>query len=123
LFTITIETQFKASHSVALADGPGEPQHEHFWAVSVEVATGKLNSSGVIMDFAQLKSKLTEITSKLGGASLNDIDYFRKNRPTAESVAVYIFQRLEPVLPNDVRLESVAVSEQVGCMAKYRKDR
>jgi 6-pyruvoyl-tetrahydropterin synthase len=75
------------------------------------------------MDFAQLKSKLTAITSKLSGASLNDIDYFCKNRPTAESVAVYIFQRLEPVMPNSVRLEGVTVSEQVGCSATYHKDR
>jgi 6-pyruvoyl-tetrahydropterin synthase len=123
LFTINIETQFKASHSVVSPDGSREPDHEHFWAVSVEVAADKLDGNGVVMDFAYLKAKLTDITSKLSGTLLNDIDYFRENGPTAESVAVYVFHRLEPDLPNTVRLESVAASEQVGCLAKYSRDR
>ena len=59
MFTISVETQFKAGHSVALPDGSREPEHEHFWAVSVEVSTDKLNGSGVVMDFAQLKARLT----------------------------------------------------------------
>jgi len=66
------------------------------------------------------RKTITDITSKLGGASINDIDYFREKGPTAENVATYIFQRLEPNLPDGVRLESVSVSEQVGCSAKYR---
>lgn len=121
MFTISIEMQFKASHSVTLSHE--EPEHEHFWAVSAEVSTDKLNANGVAVDFALLKSKITDITSKLTGAILNDIDYFREKGPTAESVAVYIFERLEPTLPNGARLESVGVSEQVGCCAKYSKDR
>jgi 6-pyruvoyltetrahydropterin/6-carboxytetrahydropterin synthase len=122
LFTVSVETQFKAGHSVALPDGSKEPEHEHFWAVSVEVSSDKLNGNGVVMDFARLKSELTGITSKLGGGSLNDVDYFREHGPSAENVAVYIFQRLEPNLPDGVRLESVSVSEQVGCSAKYSAD-
>jgi 6-pyruvoyl-tetrahydropterin synthase len=122
LFTVSVETQFKASHSVALPDGSREPEHEHFWAVSVEVSGDKLNGSGVVMDFARLKAGLTDITSKLGGGSLSDNDYFREHGPSAESVAMYVFQRLEPKLPDGVRLVSVSVSEQVGCSAKYSAD-
>jgi len=122
VFTISIETQFKAGHSVALPDGSREPEHEHFWAVLVEVSSDKLDGRGMAIDFAQLKARLTDITSKLGGASINDIDYFREKGPTAENVATYIFQRLEPNLPDGVRLASVSVSEQVGCTAKYSAD-
>jgi 6-pyruvoyl-tetrahydropterin synthase len=113
--------QFKASHSVRLSDGSQEPEHEHFWGVSAEVSTAKLGDHGVAVDFALLKSKLTGIISKLSGATLNDIDYFRDTGPTAESVAAYVFERLEPNLPNGVRLENVTVSEQVGCWARYSK--
>jgi 6-pyruvoyltetrahydropterin/6-carboxytetrahydropterin synthase len=123
VFTITVETQFKAKHSIALPDGSREPEHEHFWAVSVEINADKLDDNGMVMDFAQLKARLNNITSKLTGAVLNNIDYFHKNRPTSESVAVYVFEQLEPNLPERVRLESVMVSEQVGCMSRYRKDR
>jgi len=123
VFTVTVETQFKASHSVALPDGSKEPEHEHFWAVSVEIATDKLDSRGMAVDFAQLRARLTDITSQLGGASINDVDYFREKGPTAENVAAYIFQRLEPNVPAGVRLESIGVSEQVGCSARYSKGR
>ncbi|MBN2019159.1 MAG: 6-pyruvoyl tetrahydropterin synthase family protein [Sedimentisphaerales bacterium] len=121
MFTISVETQFKASHSVGLSKASPEPEHEHFWAVTVEVSTDKLESSGVAMDFALVKSKITEITSQLAGASLNEIDYFREKSPTAECVALYVFERLEQTLPKGVKLDSVTVSEQVGCSAKYSK--
>lgn len=122
MFTISIETQFKAKHSIALPDGSREPEHEHFWAVSMEVAADKLNSNGVVMDFAPLKAKLAAVTSKLADVSLNDIDYFRENGSTSENVAVYVFRQLEPKLPAEVRLKTISVSEQVGCSAKYSKD-
>jgi len=123
LFAITVETQFKARHSVTLPGGTREPEHEHFWGVSVEVGADKIDSNGMVVDFAQLKSRLSAVTSKLSGALLNDIDYFRENGPTSESVAVYIFQQLETNLPGGVRLENVTVSEQVGCFARYYKNR
>ena len=121
MFTVSVETQFKASHSIASPGGSPEPQHEHFWAVSAEVSVDKLDGNGVAVDFARLKARLNDITSKLSGALLNEIDYFQKNGPTSESVALYVFQRLEPSVPEGVRLESVTVSEQVGCWARYRK--
>jgi 6-pyruvoyl-tetrahydropterin synthase len=122
LFTVTIETQFKAKHSVALQNGSPEPAHEHFWAVSVEVSTHKLDAKGMAIDFAQLRARLNDVTSQLSGAYLNEVDYFRKRCATAENVAAYIYDRVEPNLPSDMRLEGVTVSEQVGCSAKYRKD-
>ena len=123
MFRITIETQFKASHGVALPDGSREPQHEHFWAVSVEVSADKLDGRGMVIDFAQLNARLSDVTSQLSGAVLNDVDYFRENGSTAENVALYVFQKLEPNLPSSVRLEGVTISEQVGCSARYSKDR
>ena len=121
MFTITIEIQFKASHSVTMHEGTSEPEHEHFWAVAVEVGAEKLNDRGMAVDFAKLKAKINEITSQLSGGSLNDIEYFKKSHATAESVAEYIYNRIESQMPSGVRLEGVTVSEQVGCSAKYYK--
>ena len=121
MFTVSVETQFKASHSVALTNGSKEAEHEHFWAVTAEVSTDKLDSSGVAVDFGLLKAKLKEITSKLNGTLLNDIDVFCETGPTSEGVAMYVFHQLKPVLPEDIRLDSVMVSEQVGCSARYRQ--
>lgn len=123
MFTITIETQFKASHSVTLADGSREPEHEHYWAVSVEASADKLDKGGMAIDFAQLRARLNDVTSQLSDTVLNDVDYFREKGPTAENVAVYVFDKLEQNLPTGVRLEAVTVSEQVGCSARYSKDK
>jgi 6-pyruvoyl-tetrahydropterin synthase len=73
------------------------------------------------MGFAQLKSRITDITSKLHDTVLNESDYFRNKCPSAENVAVYVFDRLELTLPKNILLKSVKVSEQVGCWAIYSK--
>ncbi len=122
LFTICVETQFKASHCVALPDGSIEPEHEHFWAISVEVSRNELDEKGLVVGFSRLKAALGDISSQLTGSVLNDVDYFRDKGATAESMSVYIFERLEPKLPKDVRLVCVTVSEQVGCWARYSKN-
>jgi len=121
LFTVGIETQFKAWHSIPLPDGTKEPEHEHFWAVEVEVC-GEIDKNGMVINFAQIKSRLLEVTSRLNETVLNESDYFKDKCPTAENVAVFIFTRLYPILPETVQLKRVKVSEQVGCWAIYSKE-
>lgn len=123
MFTVSIETRFRASHSIALPDGSQEPQHEHDWAIVAEVGSERLNDAGVVMDFARLRSILSEVATKLDNISLGELDYFQSRNPSAENVAMYVYEKIEPKLPDDVRLEFVRVGEQVGCWAKYRKDR
>jgi len=122
LFIVGIETQFKAWHSIPLPDGTKEPEHEHFWAVEAEVCGEAIDKGGVVINFAQLKSRLLDVTAKLNETVLNESDYFKDRFPSAENVAVYIFDRLEPNLPDNVRLKSIRVSEQVGCWAIYSKE-
>ncbi len=122
LFTVGIETQFKAWHSIPSPDGTKEPEHEHFWAVEAEVCSEATNKDGVVIHFAQLKSRLTNVLSTLNETVLNESDYFKDKCPSAENVAVYIFDRLEPTMPDNVRLKSIRVSEQVGCWALYSKE-
>jgi 6-pyruvoyl-tetrahydropterin synthase len=98
-----------------------EPEHEHFWAVTVDVGADKLDARGMAIDFSKLKARISDIISQLDGATLNGIDYFRENCATAESMAAYIYTRLEPILPDEVRLEGVRVSEQIGCSARYHE--
>jgi 6-pyruvoyltetrahydropterin/6-carboxytetrahydropterin synthase len=122
VFTVVIEAQFKAWHSIPLPDGTKEPEHEHFWAVAVEVCGEVLDNGGVVINFAQLKSHLTNVTMALNETVLNESDYFHDKCPSAENVALYIFDRLEPKLPKNVRLKSIKVGEQVGCWAIYSKE-
>jgi 6-pyruvoyltetrahydropterin/6-carboxytetrahydropterin synthase len=122
LFTVGVETQFKARHSIPLPDGTKGPEHEHFWAVETEVCGDTPAEGGVVINFAQLKSRLTNVISTLNDTVLNEAEYFRDKCPSAENVAVYIFDRLEPTLPKNVQLKNIKVSEQVGCWGIYSKE-
>ena len=121
MFSIRIETGFKAAHQLTLKDGSKELLHNHVWLVHTDVAAEQLNDIGLVMDFHLLKAMVDASAEKLENISLNEIDYFKKNNPSAENVAKYIFQKLEPKLPQRVKLYSVRVFEQSGCSAKFAK--
>ena len=121
MFTVSIETQFRASHQLTLPDGSKEQLHQHDWIVTVKVSSDKLDSMGLVMDFGQLKTMVNEITSGFDNVRLDSIGYFQRNNPSAENVAKYIFDKLEPELPGGVKLRSIKVVEAPGCSAKFRK--
>ena len=119
MFTISVERRFWASHQLSLPDGSKEQLHGHNWSVTAELSSEELDSMGVVMDFEQLKAMLDDITAGLGDGEFEKNDYFRRNGSSAESVAKYIYERLITKLPQDVKLESVNVAEEVGCSARF----
>ncbi len=121
MFTIKVETHFRASHQLTLSDGSKELLHQHDWIVTAKVSSDKLDSMGLVMDFGQLKAMVNEITSGFDNVRLDSIDYFQRNNPSAENVAKYIFEKLVPKLPSGVKLRSIRVVEEPGCAAKFSK--
>jgi 6-pyruvoyltetrahydropterin/6-carboxytetrahydropterin synthase len=121
MFTISVETQFRASHQLTLADGSRESTHQHNWVVTTGVSNDKLDGMGLVMDFGRLMAMVSEITAEFDNGRLDDVDYFRRNNPSAENVAKYIFDKLEAQLPDGVILRSIKVVEEPGCRAKYGK--
>lgn len=119
MFTVSIETNFWASHQLALPDGSEEPAHNHNWLVTAEVGSDKLNSMAVVMNFQTLKEMVDNIVAEFANKSLNEFSYFRQNNPSAENVAKYIYEELKPKLPKGVKLRSISVVEQPGCSAKF----
>ncbi|UCF42410.1 MAG: 6-carboxytetrahydropterin synthase [Planctomycetota bacterium] len=122
LFTVSVETHFWASHELALPDGSREPPHQHNWAVTAEVSGNELNRMGLVMDFQRLRTMLDSIAGELDNTTIEKIDYFQKNCSSAENLARYIYERLEPKLPKGVKLEVVRVGEERGCSAKFSQD-
>ncbi|MFZ0035700.1 MAG: 6-carboxytetrahydropterin synthase [Sedimentisphaerales bacterium] len=121
MFTISVETHFRASHQLALADGSKEPLHHHDWVVTANLSSDKLDDAGFVMDFCQLKTAVDKATAEFDNIPLDSIDYFRRNNSSAENVAKYIFDKLEPKLPCGVQLRSIKVVEEPGCSAKFSK--
>jgi len=119
MFTISVETQFQASHRLILADGSKEPVHSHKWSVTAAASSDKLNSIGLVMDFGRLRAMLDNIVAEFDSQTLEAISYFQKNNPSAENVARYIYEKLEPQLPKGVKLHEIKVVEEAGCSAKF----
>jgi 6-pyruvoyltetrahydropterin/6-carboxytetrahydropterin synthase len=120
---VSVDRRFRASHQLSRADGSKEAAHWHDWAVTAEVRNEKLDSTGVVMDFGQLKSALGSIADELDNKSLESIDYFRRNNPSAENVARYVYEQLSKKLPAGVRLDCIRVMEEPGCSVKFSKGR
>jgi len=78
-----------------------------------------LSNMGLVMDFRRLKAMLDDIVAEFDNVALDGIDYFKQNNSTAENVARYIYEKLQPRLPKDVSLKAVMVAEEQGCAAKF----
>ncbi len=121
MFTVSVETHFWASHQLTLPDGSKEPLHHHNWAVTADVGSNELNSTGLIMDFRQLKAMVDNIVAEFGNTRLDRIDYFQRNSSSAENVAKYIYEKLRTKLPKAITLNHIRVAEEPGCSAKFSK--
>jgi len=121
MFTLSVETHFWASHQLTLPDGLKEPLHQHNWSVTANVSGDKLNGAGVVMDFHRLRALVEKIVARFDNIPLDSIDYFQRNSSSAEAIAKYIYEKLEPKLPEGLKLEDVVVAEEPGCSAKFAK--
>jgi 6-pyruvoyltetrahydropterin/6-carboxytetrahydropterin synthase len=119
MFTVSVETRFWASHQLTLSDRAKEPIHSHNWTVTADVSCSRLNNIGLIMDFRRLRAMLGDIVADFDNVPLEKLGYFQRNNSSAENVAVYIYEKLKPMLPKGLKLDRVKVVEQQGCSAVF----
>jgi 6-pyruvoyltetrahydropterin/6-carboxytetrahydropterin synthase len=119
MFTIRVETRFRASHQLTLPDGSKEPIHHHDWLVTADVASEKLDKMGVVMSFQKLKAMMDAAVGDFDNAAIESVGYFEQNNPSAENVARYIYEKLKTGLPAGVKLQNVKVVEEPGCSAEF----
>ena len=119
IFTISVETRFRASHQLTLPDGSKEPLHHHDWLVTADVSSDRLDNMGVVMSFQKLKAMIDATVGDFDNTAIETNGYFRQNNPSAENVARYIYEKLRINLPKGVKLRNVKVVEEPGCSAKF----
>ena len=119
MFTVTIETGFSASHQLSFAGGEKERLHNHNWVVRTAVCADRLDENGLAVDFIDLKENVEKVTAVLDNKQLENLDCFKGINASAENVAKYIFDMLQPLLPLAATLEYIEVMEADGCWARY----
>jgi 6-pyruvoyltetrahydropterin/6-carboxytetrahydropterin synthase len=121
MFEISVEHSFSAGHALRNYKGKCENVHGHNYKVQVTLAGNQLNTEGLLMDFVELRAALKGLLEKLDHHFLNDIPPFDQLNPSAENLAKYICDAIEPRARNQgLRVQGVTIWETDTTSATYR---
>ena len=118
MYKIKVESDFSAAHNLRGYKGKCEELHGHNWKVEAEVKAKILDKDGLALDFKILKERLNSVLEVLDHKYLNEVPYFKKNNPTSENIAKYIYDKLAAY---NLQLTAVTVWESENCAATYEK--
>ena len=110
MYYVSKRIEISAAHRLEL-DYPSKctTLHGHNWIITVHCKAKELNANGMITDFTNIKSLLTE---HLDHKCLNDVLHVN---PTAENIARWICDAVESCYRVDVQ-------ESEGNTASYERD-
>lgn len=102
---ISKEFTFEAAHRLpnVPADHKCARLHGHSFRVKIAVEGAVQETTGWVMDFADIKQAFKPIWAQLDHHYLNEIEGLEN--PTSEHIAMWIWQRLKPLLPELSRVE------------------
>ena len=122
MYEIRIKTDFSAAHHLREVGGKCESLHGHNFIVEVTVEAEALDKGGMVMDFRLLKEKAKTILRTLDHRYLNELPAFVGRNPSAEHLAVYIFDELAPQIDQgSLRVRQVSVWESENSRAIFRR--
>ncbi len=111
MFELKIKSKFAGAHQLTMVGQKCENLHGHNWKVEVCVTGDKLNSAGVLADFGDIKKMVRKVVEdELDHKFLNELDMFKNQQPTSERIAVYIAQRVQSLIIEDLD-ENIRVSK------------
>lgn len=123
LYTLTIQTDFSASHIIPGHRGKCARLHGHNWKVEVEVQAQQLDHLGMGLDFHDIKSATNSLIEGLDHYHLNDLEAFATVPPTAENIAAWLFSCLAAALNQDnIMVSAVTLWETDRCRVRYSEE-
>jgi 6-pyruvoyltetrahydropterin/6-carboxytetrahydropterin synthase len=125
MFEVNVEATFAAAHQLRNYKGKCENLHGHNYKVRVTVGGEKLNATGLVADFGEVKAVLREIVGRLDHRFLNELEPFIVLNPSAENLALYFYQELDKGLREGgsevpIQVSEVVVWETDTSSATYR---
>lgn len=122
MYTIKVIRTFAGAHFLRGYQGKCEKLHGHNWKVEINAEKGKLDRTGIAIDFKFIKKELDAILDELDHTCLNDHPYFKKINPSAENIARFIYKKISGKVQKFARIKSVSVWESEDASAEYRED-
>jgi len=123
MFDVTVEQTFAAGHALRNYKGKCENVHGHNFRVQVVIEGERLDETGLLVDFLDVKDAMRSIIGRLDHVFLNDIAPFDVKNPSAENLAEYFHQEMTRGLSGAsvrVRVREVKVWETDVQSATYR---
>jgi 6-pyruvoyltetrahydropterin/6-carboxytetrahydropterin synthase len=122
MFEIAVEQGFASAHALRNYKGRCENIHGHNWKVQVVIEGEKLDPTGMLVDFIDVKHLMADIIDVIDHQFLNEIPPFDEVNPSAENIAEYFYQKMNAGLdsPVPVRIREVKVWETDIQSATYR---
>jgi 6-pyruvoyltetrahydropterin/6-carboxytetrahydropterin synthase len=119
-YRLSVQDGFAAAHRLTESGGKCESLHGHNFRVNLEVEGDKLDNSGMLVDFGQLKAVLKAVLAELDHSDLNEHPAFKISSPSSENIARYIWEKVnEAIGKRGISVAAVTVSESDTASAKY----
>ncbi len=120
-YTVRIEDSFAAAHFLARYHGRCERLHGHNYRVFVTASGAALDDGGMLLDFGQMRAALRDVLAEVDHTSLNDHPAFSDGCPSAERIALFVWQKMHAAMP-ETRFSLVEVFETDRNRATYSPD-
>ena len=110
-YKLSVIDWFSSAHFLRQYKGKCENLHGHNWKVRVCLSGNKLDETGMLLDFTDIKKHLKEVIIYLDHKLLNEIKPFDKVNPTAENIAAFIFEKMKVAETENAKICEVEVWE------------
>ena len=121
MFEVSVEYTFAAGHSLRGYKGKCENVHGHNYRVQLVVCGEQLDSTGLLMDFVEIRRTIKGLVERLDHHFLNDLAPFDKINPSAENIAKYFFDEMDPQIKSRGQcVQAVTIWETDTTSATYR---
>ena len=117
MYEISVREHFDAAHALKGYRGKCERLHGHRYEVVVTLRANKLDDIGLAYDFSVIKKHLREVLSRFDHNTLNEVVPFDKINPSAENIAVKIYEELHRM---ELPIVTVQVCESPDSWVTYR---
>lgn len=122
-YQLKVVTDFASAHTLRDYPGSCSRMHGHNWKVELEAVATRLDSTGMGIDFKEMKRVANEVGDELDHRYLNDLEPFKNVNPTAENIAAYMYKEISGRLNTDtVKVTAVTLWETERACVRYSEE-
>lgn len=122
-YTLRVQTEFAAAHSLRDYPGSCSRLHGHNWKLEVEVRSRALDELGMAIDFREIRRIARGVADELDHRYLNELEAFTEVNPTAENIAAHCFREIGRRLNGPaVNVSAVTLWENDRACVRYAEE-